>query len=116
VLKINRLLSNFTRYAGPGRNAVDYFPFLEYFPGKWKSRALQHHQEELGLFQEMLEGVQQKLDRGEMLGQDGHCFARKVMETSENHGLNPGEMAYLCGSIFGAGADTTASAISIGNR
>jgi len=41
------------------------------------------------------------------------CFGKYLIEQQPSLGLSDDEIAYLAGSMFGAGSDTTASAISI---
>jgi cytochrome P450 len=41
------------------------------------------------------------------------CFATYITEKQKEYDLSDDEVAYLCGSIFGAGSDTSASAIAI---
>jgi len=40
-------------------------------------------------------------------------FAKYALERQVEFGLNDDEVAYLCGAMFGAGSDTTATAISV---
>lgn len=41
------------------------------------------------------------------------CFATYITQKQQEFGLSDDEVAYLCGSIFGAGSDTSSSAITI---
>jgi cytochrome P450 len=41
-------------------------------------------------------------------------FGKYLLECQNELGLSDGQAAYLAGSMFGAGSDTIASAISIG--
>ena len=41
------------------------------------------------------------------------CFVSYILDKQHELGLNDDEIAYLCGSIFGAGSDTSASAITL---
>jgi cytochrome P450 len=41
------------------------------------------------------------------------CFGKYLLERQRELDLSDGETAYLAGSMFGAGSDTTASAISV---
>ncbi len=66
--------------------------------------------EELALFTSQLNAVRQKIERGEELPPS---FGKYIIERQEDLGLSDNEAAYLAGSMFGAGSDTTASAISI---
>ncbi|KAM6491588.1 Cytochrome P450, partial [Amanita muscaria] len=68
------------------------------------------HVEELGLFQRKLFEVRDRMARGEEVQS---CFGKYLLERQKELELSDGEMAYLAGSMFGAGSDTTASGISV---
>lgn len=42
-----------------------------------------------------------------------NCFGKYIIEHQEDLGLSENEAAYLAASMFGAGSDTSAAAISI---
>lgn len=46
-------------------------------------------------------------------GNATECFATYMTQNQAKYGLSDDEVAYLCGSIFGAGSDTSSSAIQI---
>ncbi|KAJ6590592.1 cytochrome P450 [Mycena vulgaris] len=93
----------------PGAYMVDAYPVLRYVPG-YLSELRKQHQMELMLFKAQLEGVRAQL----AANQDTKpCFAKMIIERQKEYGLSDNETAYLAGSMFGAGADTSASAISI---
>jgi cytochrome P450 len=66
--------------------------------------------EELELFTSQVAEVRQKLKHGEVVS---HSFAQYVIEQQQELNMTDDEAAYLVGSIFGAGSDTSASAVSI---
>ena len=66
--------------------------------------------EELTLFKSQLQSVRQKMECGEEVPQS---FGKYLLERQKELELSDDETAYLAGSMFGAGSDTTASAISI---
>jgi cytochrome P450 len=66
--------------------------------------------EELTLFKSQLQSVRQKMECGEEVPQS---FGKYLLERQNELELSDDETAYLAGSMFGAGSDTTASAISI---
>jgi len=93
----------------PGLWKVDIYPFLRYIPGYLKE--LQDgHKEELGLFKTQLGLVKAQMERGEEVPQS---FGKYLLERQSELELSDDETAYLAGSMFGAGSDTTASAISV---
>ncbi|KAJ7149510.1 cytochrome P450 [Mycena crocata] len=108
VVGVYRMLSVFRAHRQPGAWNVDVFPFLRYIPGYL--RPLQEaHAEELKLFGGQLNAVRQKKEAYEELPD---CLARYLIENESMHGLSTNEMAYLAGSMFGAGSGTSSSAIA----
>ncbi|KAJ7627632.1 cytochrome P450 [Mycena polygramma] len=93
----------------PGAYVVDAFPFLRYVPG-YLSELRRQHQMELTLFMSQLDNVREQLAASKDMRP---CFAKMILERQEEYGLSDPEASYLAGSMFGAGAGTSASAISI---
>ncbi|KAJ7145385.1 cytochrome P450 [Mycena crocata] len=93
----------------PGAYMVDAFPFLQYVPG-YLTELRRQHQMELALFKSQFENVRAQLAASNEMKP---CFAKMVIEHQAEYGLSDNEAAYLAGSMFGAGAGTSASAISI---
>ncbi|THV05169.1 cytochrome P450 [Dendrothele bispora CBS 962.96] len=109
VQAVNRCLTRLGFTMRPGAWKVDTYPFLKYIPGYLKELK-DGHQEELNLFKSQLQTVRDKMARGEEVSQS---FGKYLIERQEELGLSDNETAYLAGSMFGAGSDTTASAISV---
>ncbi|KAG2053934.1 cytochrome P450 [Suillus hirtellus] len=65
--------------------------------------------EESQLFHDQLNRVSKELATGEA----GPSFSRYLLENQSSHKLSDEEMAYLAGSLFGAGSDTTAVAVMV---
>ncbi|KAK2467459.1 hypothetical protein APHAL10511_000314 [Amanita phalloides] len=109
IAAVNDCLTRLGINMRPGIWMVDYWPFLRYIPGYLKE--LQDgHSKELELFKRKLFEVKDRLARGEEIA---NCFGKHVLERQRELELSDGEAAYLAGSMFGAGSDTTASAISV---
>ncbi|KAF5370353.1 hypothetical protein D9758_006931 [Tetrapyrgos nigripes] len=109
VQKVNICLSRLGAAIRPGTYLVDSFPLLRYVPG-YLSELKAFHREELQLFRSQLDAVRVKMNAGEDVQP---CFARYLIENQTKYELSDNELAYLAGSMFGAGSDTTAAAISI---
>ncbi|RXW20920.1 hypothetical protein EST38_g4940 [Candolleomyces aberdarensis] len=106
---VNRCLTRLGHALRPGLWRVDVYPLLRYIPGYLKE--LQDgHAEELALFKGQLAEVKKAMERGEEVPQS---FGKYLIERQAELELSDDETAYLAGSMFGAGSDTTASAISI---
>ena len=99
---------------------------FRYVPG-YLQELRDGHVEELDLFKRQLSEVRLKAVHYHFLlvgyhslfvlqergGQIPDSFGKYLLEKQKELGLSDNETAYLAGSMFGAGSDTTASAISI---
>ncbi|KAF9262694.1 cytochrome P450 [Marasmius fiardii PR-910] len=110
VQAVNRCLTRLGYTMRPGAWKVDTYPFLRFVPGYLKELQ-EGHAEELGLFKGQLQGVRDQIARNEPVPSS---FGKYLIEKQAELGLDDDETAYLAGSMFGAGSDTSASAISVG--
>lgn len=108
VQEVNKCLFRLGRAMTPGFYLVDAYPFLRFVPG-FLSEPKRFHQEELALFRSQLDSVRERMRRNEAQP----CFAKYLIERQGELELSDDELAYLAGSMFGAGSDTTAAALSI---
>lgn len=120
-----RCLTRLGNAVRPGLWKVDTYPFLRlalfllflliltptvrYIPG-YLQELREGHDEELTLFTSQLNHVRQKIERGDDVTPS---FGTYVLDRQKELELSDSEAAYLVGSVFGAGSDTTASGISI---
>jgi len=109
ILAVNRCLARLGSALRPGVWKVDVFPFLRYIPG-YLTELHEGHAEELTLFKQQLQDIRLSMEKGQDTPQS---FGKYLLERQQELELSDNETAYLAGSIFGAGSDTTASAISI---
>jgi len=92
----------------PGSWKIESFPWLRYVPGylaipkKWGA-------DELALYRGALANAREKMATNDV----APSFATYITQKQAEFGLSDDEVAYLCGSIFGAGSDTSSSAITI---
>ncbi|KAJ7710528.1 cytochrome P450, partial [Mycena rosella] len=112
IVAINRCLRIFALTLLPGVWKVEIFPFLRkviHIPGYLRPLR-QAHKEELHLFRSQLDVVRQKMERHEAIPDS---FGKYLIAQQPALHMSNDEIAYLAGSMFGAGSDTTASAISV---
>lgn len=96
----------------PGASVLDKFPPLLHLPefmNPWKREGRRLHGLELELFMGQYQDVRKRVADGKS---SAPSFASKLQNRQKELGLLDEEAAYLCGSLFGAGSDTTASAVS----
>ncbi|KIJ11532.1 hypothetical protein PAXINDRAFT_84362 [Paxillus involutus ATCC 200175] len=107
VLRIQQVLRNLQATLRPGAYLVDRIPFLKHVPGYTRVLKM-YHEFELSLFRDQLGRVRDDMSRNEA----GASFGRALLENIQEHQLSNDEMAYLAGSLFVAGSDTTAVGIT----
>lgn len=105
VRRILAVVHTVERVASPGAYLVDTFPILMKLPtflAPFKQEGNRLHAEEIDLFRSLLkEGV----DKGE----DNFCT--KWNENRKSYDLSDDHVAYVIGTLFEAGAGTTAAAM-----
>jgi cytochrome P450 len=108
VVHVYEALERFQEALRPGAYLVDQIPVLRYLPGYGKELN-KYHQHELGLFREQMNRVKDEV------AQNNACpsFVKSLLENVNEHRLSDDEMAFLAGSLFGAGSDTTAASITM---
>lgn len=91
----------------PGAYLVDSIPWLKYFP--WYARELRDgHRNSRELFIEQLGRLKRELQGG---GEASPSLGRYLLEKNSLNEMPELEIAYLAGTVFGAGYDTTTLAI-----
>ncbi|KAG2131612.1 cytochrome P450 [Suillus bovinus] len=107
VVAVIRSLARFGQAMKPGAYLVDTYPILRFVPG-YLSELKAWHQEELTLFNGQLDAVRRQMREGTARP----SFARFILEHQKQYQLEDKELGYIAGGMFGAGSDTTASAIT----
>ncbi|KAF8446404.1 cytochrome P450 [Boletus edulis BED1] len=108
VIAANRCIMRFGQAMTPKVYLVDTYPILRYVPG-YLTQLRTWHQEELALFEGQLDVVRKQMAEGKARP----CFATFLIEKQREYQILDKDMAYLAGGMFGAGSETTASAITI---
>ncbi|EMD65562.1 hypothetical protein COCSADRAFT_170042 [Bipolaris sorokiniana ND90Pr] len=110
VRKILAVVYTIERVASPGSYLVDALPFLLYLPSflaPFKRETARLYKEELDLFREPLkEGV---ANSSADAAEDNFCG--KWYKSRESYNISDDHAAYAIGTLFEAGAGTTASAM-----
>ncbi|KAF9231520.1 cytochrome P450 [Melanogaster broomeanus] len=91
----------------PGAYLVDIFPILKYVPGYGRDLR-KYHEFELSLYRDQLGRVKDEMSKNEA----GPSFGKMLLENAGDHRMSYDEMAYLAGTLFGAGSDSTSFAIT----
>lgn len=107
---ILKVVHHVERVASPGAYLVDTFPILLYLPAwlaPFKREAARLHEFEIALFRNLLFEVREKM----RVGKAPTCFAKTFLERQLEFNLSDDEGAYVIGTLFEAGAGTTAAAM-----
>ncbi|KAG7442943.1 cytochrome P450 [Guyanagaster necrorhizus] len=110
VQKILLFAHRFGTVIRTGAYWVDSMPILQYVPG-YLSRLRRWHKEELAFSRSSVDTVKEQINRGEHIIKPN--FVQNLLEKKLKNDMSEDEIAFLSGGLFLAGADTTASAISI---
>ncbi|KAG1829954.1 cytochrome P450 [Suillus variegatus] len=99
IIIIHKMLKCFQNLMRPSALLVERFPIIKYLPG-YTTELEEWRREESQLFHDQLNRVSKELATGEA----GPSFSRYLLENQSSHKLSDEEMAYLAGSLFGAGS------------
>jgi hypothetical protein len=133
VIQVNKCLRRFGTTMLPGAWLVDSYPILRHVPG-YLNQLKQWHKDELQLFSERIDVVKKDMVRPctscyrlefvwmlslpfllgnlKAKGQAPDSFAKFLIEHRKEYELSDNEVAYLAGSMFGAGSETVCSQLS----
>ncbi|KAG2069375.1 cytochrome P450 [Suillus decipiens] len=107
IREVRQLLMRFRTVLRHGYYLVDSIPWLKYLP--WYAPELRDEFERTKrLYMDQLNRVRQQIQSDEDIGPS---FSKYMLENEHLYGLTEIEMAYLAGSFFGAGTETTTIAI-----
>ncbi|KAH9921236.1 cytochrome P450 [Epithele typhae] len=107
VQEINRNAERLMKALVPGAYLVDSYPILKHVPG-FTSELDRFHREELDLYTRQVDTVRRKVTANSVQP----CFVTYLLDNQEKMELSDDELAYLAGSMFGAGSDTTAGVLT----
>ncbi|KAG1802492.1 cytochrome P450 [Suillus variegatus] len=108
IIAVNQSLVRFGQAMKPGAYLVDTYPILRFVPG-YLSQLKAWHQDDLALFNGQLDAVRRQMREGTARP----SFAKFILEHQKQYQFEDKELGYIAGGMFGAGSDTTASAITI---
>lgn len=102
------VLDNFTKDTYPGAHLVDTLPILDRLPdflAPWRTEACTKHEKEMKLYIRLVLEVNEAMLKGNF---GIECFSARLWEKQRDLGLDIKDIAYIAGSAFEAGTDTTA--------
>ncbi|KAJ6545012.1 cytochrome P450 [Mycena vulgaris] len=112
VVCLNRQTQDFlTSINIPGKYLVESIPALLYLPNfltPWRTVALKQRAIDIEYLTRLVREVKVKMENGRA----PYSFCRQLIEEREKNDMNELEIAYTCGTPFGAGVETSAGSIS----
>ncbi|KAI0065155.1 cytochrome P450, partial [Artomyces pyxidatus] len=113
VRAIEDIVAHFERAALPGAHLVEFFPWMMHIPrrfAKWRREAERWFARDSAMF----EGLYNRLLAVKEKGADRPSISGMLIKNAERYGLSGRESAWLAGTMYVAGVDTTTSTLSWG--
>ncbi|THU95916.1 cytochrome P450 [Dendrothele bispora CBS 962.96] len=111
IVFMNSFIECIAKVGVPGAFLVDMLPFLERLPrfvSKWKQDAEKDFKKFTFKFEQMFLGIKRKTVKGH---EQGASFCANLSENQTQNKLSDRECAWLAGTLYGAGQETTATAM-----
>ncbi|KAJ3512156.1 hypothetical protein NLJ89_g3687 [Agrocybe chaxingu] len=110
VMEVNQFTARLTKAALPGAHFVESFPWMKYIPAslaKWKQIALESYKKDTSMLTGLMQPVRNQIASGE----DRPSFSATVIN-DKSHNMTEAESAWLAGSVYAAGAETTSAVMA----
>ncbi|KAA1476627.1 cytochrome P450 [Dentipellis sp. KUC8613] len=107
IQHINNHMERLSLACRPGAHLVELFPWMLYIPqsfAKWKREAYRWFEHDSQVFEGLVNEVAKR-----MTGNVRPCFTTALIENADEYNLSELEIAWVAGTMFGAGSETTAS-------
>ncbi|KAJ6560734.1 cytochrome P450 [Mycena sp. CBHHK59/15] len=112
VVCLNRQTQDFlTSINIPGKYLVESVPALLYLPSfltPWRTAALKQRARDIEYLTRLVQEVKAKMEKGRA----APSFCRQLIEDRKKNDMTDLEIAYTCGTPFGAGVETTAGTLA----
>ncbi|KAI0256927.1 cytochrome P450 [Lactifluus subvellereus] len=94
-----------------GAHLVELFPWMMLIPerfARWKREGRQHFIQHTSMFNTLLNNVRSDISKGS----ERPSMSATLIKDSDRNGLSNQEMSWLLGTLYSAGAETTATTLS----
>ncbi|KAF7302672.1 Cytochrome P450 [Mycena chlorophos] len=112
VVCLNRETQEFLMSVNiPGKYLVESIPAMLYLPEfltPWRTEALKQRAKDTEYLLRLVNEVKTKMANGTAQ----HSFCKELIENREKNDMSDLEIAYTCGTPFGAGVETTAGSLA----
>ncbi|KAF8258627.1 cytochrome P450 [Lactarius quietus] len=111
VKRIHTVIDRLSKAAVPGTFLVELLPWMMHIPesfAKWKREGRKHFREHTNMFNGLLNAVRINVSKG----CERPSMSASLIKNSDRNGLSNQEMAWLIGTLYTAGAETTYTSLT----
>ncbi|THH03981.1 hypothetical protein EW146_g10300 [Bondarzewia mesenterica] len=111
IKNVNDFVARVARAGLPGAHLVEFFPWMIYIPrslAKWKREAQDWHVNDSRMLEGLFNEVRDRVAEGEVRP----SLASTLIEDSGRHNLSHHENAWVAGTMYAAGSETTAGVMA----
>ncbi|KAI9446203.1 cytochrome P450 [Lactarius indigo] len=109
--RIHTFIGRLSKAAAPGAYLVELLPWMMHIPerfAKWKREGRKHFRDHSNMFDALLNAVRGDVSKGS----ERPSMSATLIKNSNRNGLSNQEMAWLIGTLYTAGAETTSTALT----
>ncbi|KAI0292197.1 cytochrome P450 [Multifurca ochricompacta] len=106
--EIHSFIERMSRAAAPGEYLVELFPWMMYIPerfAKWKYEGRRYFTQHTTMFESLFNQVRDDISNGS----ERPSMSATLIKNPDRNGLSNREMAWLVGTLYSAGAETTST-------
>ncbi|KAI0256928.1 cytochrome P450 [Lactifluus subvellereus] len=111
LTEIHAFIDRMSVAAAPGAHLVELFPWMMLIPerfARWKREGRQHFMRHTSMFNALLNTVRSDISNGS----ERPSMSATLIRDSDRNGLSDEEMAWLIGTLYSAGAETTSTTLA----
>ncbi|KAI0256923.1 cytochrome P450 [Lactifluus subvellereus] len=111
LTEIHAFIDRMSAAAAAGAHLVELFPLMMLIPerfARWKREGRQHFIQHTSMFNALLNTVRTDICKGS----ERPSTSASLIRNSDRNGLSDQEMAWLLGTLYSAGAESTATALA----
>ncbi|KAF8478443.1 cytochrome P450 [Russula ochroleuca] len=111
LTEIHTFINRISAAGAPGAHLVELFHWMIHIPArfaKWKREAMEHFRQHSAIFNGLLDTVSNDIAKGS----ERPSVSASLIKNSNRSGLSNTEIAWLLGTLYSAGAETTATTLA----
>ncbi|KAH9975165.1 cytochrome P450 [Russula compacta] len=111
LAEIHAFVSRVTTASAPGAHLVEFFPWMTHIPerfARWKREGMELFKQHTALFNGLLNAVCSDITKG----CEQPSVSASLIKNSDRSGLSKHNLAWLLGTLYVGGAQTTATTLS----